>query len=170
MYENSVNVSWVEKKLFSNHSIREKGSETHLWLRPGGCPDLGVGVPVRLDLSAGCWDAWLKRTLFSWGGLLSSFCADSSSYCFFMAAGTTWKRITWERIACLKMFCALKVKQHRARERAVRSRRQKWISFKHDKRYMYNDVAPKLGRYRRIRKAMMCCMLKGDTESWGLRG
>lgn len=30
MYENSVKVSWVEKINYSNHSIKEKGGETHL--------------------------------------------------------------------------------------------------------------------------------------------
>lgn len=114
-------------------------SKTYVWLRPGCCPDLDISPPTRLDLSPGCWESWLKRTLVDWGGL-SSLWPESSSYCLFMAAGTTWKRMTGRRMACLKMFWALRVIQSESdrvweRERRRRLCRQKWI-----KRYKYNNV------------------------------
>lgn len=87
-------------------------SETYLWLRPGVGPDLGIAPPTRLERSPDCMEAWLKRTLFCWGGL-SSVWAVSSSYCLFRAAGTTWKRMTEPRIAFLKMLCALEEMQKR---------------------------------------------------------
>ncbi|TNN75163.1 hypothetical protein EYF80_014573 [Liparis tanakae] len=79
---------------------------TYSWMTPGCGPDLGIAAPTRLALSPNCRETWLKRTLLGWAGL-SSVWAISSSYCLFMAAGTTWKRMLLPRIACLKMFCAL---------------------------------------------------------------
>lgn len=79
-------------------------------LRPSWGPDPNIDPSTTLDLSPECWEPWLKRTLLSWGGL-SSLWAKNSSYCLFMDAETTWKRMSGRRMACLKMLWALEVMQ-----------------------------------------------------------